>query len=204
MPARLPIFAAQSFYHIYNRGHNKQPIFLHYKDYSRYLKRLEEFLTIHDVTLLAYCLMPNHLHLLLRQNNNETPDKFVHRLHTAYSMYFNKKYERVGSVFQGRFKAKLVDSEEYLLHVSRYIHLNPLEILHVQGPALISLLSYHWSSLKEFANPSLPHVSNPEIILSYFASRKKPNTQANYLQFVEDQIPFIPADRLEEISDGKL
>jgi REP element-mobilizing transposase RayT len=203
MPARQPIFSAQSFYHIYNRGHNKQSIFLHYKDYSRYLKRLEKFLTKHDITLLAYCLMPNHLHLLLQQNANETVDKFVHRLHTAYSMYFNKKYERVGSVFQGRFKAKLIDSEEYLLHVSRYIHLNPLEIVRAQGPALNSLLAHPWSSLKEYANPSLPHISNPETILSYFASRNKPNTQANYLQFVEDQISIIP-DRLQQISEGKL
>ncbi|MBU1327306.1 transposase [Patescibacteria group bacterium] len=202
MPARKTIFSAQSFYHIYNRGHNKKSIFLHYKDYSRYLKRLEEFLTKHNVTLLAYCLMPNHLHLLLRQNDNESVDKFVHRLHTAYSMYFNKKYERVGSVFQGRFKAKLIDSEEYLLHVSRYIHLNPLEIVHAQGPALNSLLAYPWSSLKEYANPSLPHVSNPEILLSYFASRNKPNTQANYLQFVNDQISITP-NRLQEISEGK-
>lgn len=203
MPARQPIFSAQSFYHIYNRGHNKESVFLHYKDYSRYLKRLKEFLTKHDVTLLAYCLMPNHLHLLLRQNDNESVDKFIHRLHTAYSMYFNKKYERVGSVFQGRFKAKLIDSEEYLLHVSRYIHLNPLEIVRAQGPALNSLLGYPWSSLKEYANPSLPHISNPETILSYFASRNKPNTQTNYLQFVEDQISIIP-NRLQEISEGKL
>ncbi len=203
MPARQPIFSAQSFYHIYNRGHNKESIFLHYKDYSRYLKRLEEFLTKHNITLLAYCLMPNHIHLLLRQNGDESPVKFVHRLHTAYSMYFNKKYERVGSVFQGRFKAKLVDSEEYLLHVSRYIHLNPLEIVRAQGPALNSLLAYPWSSLKEYADASLPHISDPNILLSYFASRNKPNSQQNYLTFVEDQLSIIP-DRLQEISDGKL
>lgn len=203
MPARQPIFSSQSFYHIYNRGHNKESIFLHYKDYSRYLKRLEEFLTKHNITLLAYCLMPNHIHLLLRQNGDESPVKFVHRLHTAYSMYFNKKYERVGSVFQGRFKAKLVDSEEYLLHVSRYIHLNPLEIVRAQGPALNSLLAYPWSSLKEYADVSLPHISDPEILLSYFASRNKPNSQQNYLKFVEDQLSIIP-DRLQEISDGKL
>ena len=203
MPAREPIFSAQSYYHIYNRGHNKQLIFLHYKDYSRYLKRLEEFLEKHEVTLLGYCLMPNHLHLLLRQDGDESLDKFMHRLHTSYSMYFNKKYERVGSVFQGRFKAKIIDSEEYLLHVSRYIHLNPLEIVRAQDPALNSLLTYPWSSLKEYANPSLPHISNPETILSYFSSRKKPNTQANYLEFVKNQISIIP-DRLKEISEGKL
>jgi len=204
MPARQPIFAAQSFYHIYNRGHNKESIFLNHKDYSRYLKRLEKFLAKHDVALIAYCLMPNHVHLLLRQNNNESPGGFIHRLHTAYSMYFNKKYERVGSVFQGRFKAKHVDSEEYLLHVSRYIHLNPLEIVRAQGPALNSLLKYPWSSLKEYAHPKLPHIANLEILLSYFSSRSRPNTPKNYLQFVEDQIPIIPNDRLQEISDGNL
>jgi putative transposase len=200
MPVRQSIFAAQSFYHIYNRGHNKQAIFLHYKDYARYLKRLEEFLQKHDITLLAYCLMPNHIHLLFLQNNEESPDKLMHQLHTAYSMYFNKKYERVGSVFQGRFKAKKVDSEEYLLHVSRYIHLNPLRI---QGRALNSLLEYPWSSLKEYANPTLPHISNPKVILAYFSSKNIPDTPKNYLSFVENQIK-IPQDRLDEISDGKL
>jgi putative transposase len=203
MPARQPIFAARSFYHIYNRGHNKQPIFLHNRDYTRYLKRLKEYLTKHNVTLLAFCLMPNHVHLLLQQNSEEQLDKFVHRLHTAYSMYFNKKYDRVGSVFQSRFKAKLIDSEEYLLHVSRYIHLNPIEIIRAQGPAL-RLEEYQWSSLKEYAKPLLPNISNPNIILQYFTSRNKPNSASNYVQFVRDQMKIVQKDRLQEISEGKL
>src|SRR3989338_7697833 len=151
MPARPQIFIPNGHYHIYNRGHNKNPIFLQTKDYQRYLKRLEEYLKKHDVALLCYCLMPNHVHLLMRQNGDESIERFIHRLHTAYTMYFNKKYERIGAVFQGRFKAKLIETDEYLIHVSRYIHLNPLEILRAQGPAL-RLDKYPWSSLKEYQN----------------------------------------------------
>jgi len=111
MPARNQVFIPNGYYHVYNRGHNKQPIFLHYKDYQRYLTRLKEYLKKHPVTLLSYCLMPNHIHLLLRQNGDESIDRFIHRLHTAYTKYFNIKYERLGAVFQSRFKAKLIESD---------------------------------------------------------------------------------------------
>src|SRR3989344_6976488 len=101
MPQRKYHFVRNNYYHIYNRGHNKQDIFLSSKDYVRYLRRFKEYLTKNPVTIIAYCLMPNHLHLILRQDDDYSLESFIHRLHTAYTMYFNRKYERLGAVFQG-------------------------------------------------------------------------------------------------------
>ena len=206
MSARPAIFTAQGFYHVYNRGHNKQTIFHDAKDYRRYLKRLGEYLKKHDVTLLAYCLMPNHLHLLLRQDSDELIDRFIHRLHTGYTMYFNKKYERVGAVFQGRFKAKLIDTDEYLLHVSRYIHINPIELFdtHAQGPALgVELEDYPWSSYEEYVDPRSKLLCNPTIILNYF-SNSPLRGKTTYRSFVEEYLGMTNTERLAEISGGIL
>jgi len=205
MPQRKPIFLKDGYYHVYNRGHNKQNIFLNYKDYTRYLVRIEKYKEIHPITLLCYCLMPNHIHLILRQESDEPIEVFIHRLHTAYTMFFNKKYERVGSVFQGRFKAKLIESDEYLLHVSRYIHLNPIELLRAQGPALNSqLVQYPWSSYHEYVEQSSPlshPLSDPSIILGYF---NKEHQKQSYKKFVGDMIKTVSDEDLAEISSGKL
>lgn len=205
MPQRKFTFAKGYIYHIFNRGHNKQDIFLHYKDFARYLQRLNEYKQKHSFTLLAYCLMPNHIHLLIQQTSDEPLERLIHRLHTAYTMYFNKKYERVGSVFQSRFKAKPVESDEYLLHVSRYIHLNPIELLRAQGRAL-NLKQYAWSSYAEYINISTSPLSNPEKILDYFNSHNSTHKEraAKYKAFVEDTIETLSTDRLEEISSGYL
>ncbi len=206
MSARPPIFTTQGFYHVYNRGHNKQAIFYDAKDYQRYLKRLSEYIIKHEVTLLAYCLMPNHVHLLLRQDGDEPIDRFIHRLHTAYTMYFNIKYKRVGAVFQGRFKAKSVDTDEYLLHVSRYIHINPIELVqeYAQGPALsVGLTSYPWSSYGEYVEPRMKPMSDPTFISNYF-SHSSVGGKMTYRSFVEEYLGMTNADRLAEISSGNL
>lgn len=204
MSTRPVIFTESGFYHVYNRGHNKQDIFYDNKDYRRYIKRLSEYLKKHKVTLLAYCLMPNHLHLILRQDNDESIDRFIHRLHTAYTMYFNKKYDKVGAVFQGRFKAKLIDTDEYLLHVSRYIHINPLELIHAQGRALSSELeNYPWSSYAEYVHPHSKSLCNPTFILNYF-SNSPIRGKATYKAFVEEYLKISNPEYIKEISEGKL
>jgi putative transposase len=202
MPARPVIFFPQGHYHIYNRGHNKQSIFLHYKDYQRYLTRLEEYLEKHPVSLLAYCLMPNHIHLLIRQDDEESVERFIHRLHTSYTMYFNRKYERVGSVFQGRFRAKLVETDEYLLHVSRYIHLNPCEILRAHHPDT-KLENYPWSSYPQYVGSSEYTVCNTSVIYGYYNGTTEEQA-LKYRAFVESYIPNMEQSELESISNGSI
>ena len=149
-------------------------------------------------------LNAQYLHLLLRQNNDEPAERFIHRLHTAYTMYFNIKYERIGAVFQGRFKAKLIETDEYLIHVSRYIHLNPVKLLHAQGPALSSqLLGYPWSSYKEYiGNPTL-RLCNTDIILDYFSEKSTASKKQKYRQFVNDWVVNVDESFLEKMNEGE-
>jgi putative transposase len=143
MPQKNTIkeYAPESYYHVYSRGANKQKIFQETDDYYRFLSLFDRYLTAEqkvskkggvypnyskEVNLAAYCLMPNHIHLLIYQNaDREALRKFMSSLMTSYSKYFNKKYRRVGSLFESRYKAKRIDEDSYLAHISRYIHMNP-------------------------------------------------------------------------------
>lgn len=144
MPSRNTVkeFAADQYYHLYNRGVEKRDIFLDDQDYVVFLGLLKKFLSgertkntqrhkfinlAGQVELIAYCLMPNHIHLLLYQYTEDGITKLMRRVMTGYVMYFNKKYNRVGGLFQGRYKASHINADAYLHHISRYIHLNPDE-----------------------------------------------------------------------------
>ena len=135
------------YYHIYNRGNSKQNIFLDTQDYVifqqfLYLMNMEKRITSREVgqsaysyerdeTLVsigAYCLMPNHIHILLKQEQENGTSKFMQKLSTAYAMYFNKKYTRTGGLFEGAFKSKWVNEDIYLKYLYSYIHLNPTKL----------------------------------------------------------------------------
>ncbi|OGZ33768.1 MAG: hypothetical protein A3I88_02975 [Candidatus Portnoybacteria bacterium RIFCSPLOWO2_12_FULL_39_9] len=138
-------FFPGEYYHIYNRGNAKQNIFLHEEDYIYYLQRLRKAKDKQKVSLICYCLMPNHLHLLLRQDSEMPISKFISILHIGYSMYFNEKYTRVGHLFQSRFQDKHIDKDEYLLYLASYIHLNPVVDGLVKKPE-----DYQWSSYQDY------------------------------------------------------
>jgi len=133
-------YLEHSYYHIFNRGINKRRIFLDDKDYAVFLNLFKRYLDsepskdnkgreyewLHErVELLAFCLMPNHFHLLIYQADAEAMTRLTRGVFTSYTSYFNKKYRRIGPLFQDVFKAKRIAQEDYLLHISRYIHLNP-------------------------------------------------------------------------------
>lgn len=137
---RDKIYLSDSFYHLYNRGVNKRKIFLVEDDYAVFLNLLKRYLspeTVKDdkgrgypslysrLELLAFCLMPNHFHLLIYQKDKGAMTQLLRGVATSYTMYFNKKYKRVGPLFQNRFKASMIIRDDYLQHISRYIHLNP-------------------------------------------------------------------------------
>jgi putative transposase len=142
MPSRNIVkeFTEDSYYHVYNRGVEKRVIFLDEQDYTVFLGLIKKYLSgenhntnnrhaFHtlnkEVQLLAYCLMPNHFHLLFYQTSIDGVSKLMRRLVTGYVMYFNNKYARVGGLFQGTYKASRINADAYLLHISRYIHMNP-------------------------------------------------------------------------------
>lgn len=172
-------FQKGSYYHVYNRGNRKQKIFHTNGDYQRFMDRLSLYIKNTPITLLCYCLMPNHYHLLLRQDASESLTPFMLRLGTSYSKYFNIKYGQVGSLFQGRFKTRHVESDEYLLHLSRYIHRNPLVTPGVE------LEKSRWSSYGTYLRGEKTELVDPTYILSYF---QKDNRSVDYKQFVEYDI----------------
>ncbi|MCL4390514.1 MAG: transposase [Patescibacteria group bacterium] len=188
------------FYHIYNRGVEKRDIFLDRDDYLTFLHLLKMALSpapkqgatlkvasgrlipivkknfYLKMDLLAFCLMPNHFHFLIRQTTPTVMTEFMRSICTCYAMYFNKKYERVGSLFQGIFKAVDIDDENYLLWVSRYIHRNP-----------DNFQNYLYSSYGDYLGERHTAWLNTKPILDCFSSaemRKIPN----YQKFVGDEI----------------
>lgn len=200
MPARATPLVNNEFYHIFNRGADKKIIYLQQRDYSRFIRTIfyyqfagpkPKFSTFSKFNLnsfkpiskekhleiLCYCLMPNHFHLLVRQLNENGIKKFMQQVQNSYGKYFNTKHTHTGPLFQGRFKAVRIESDEQLLHVSRYIHLNPI----VSG--LVKYLESAWpSSYSEYTIN--PIICNIKEILAFFPSNKA------YAKFVSDQIEY--------------
>lgn len=196
MTTPLRQFQLDMPYHIYNRGNRKSNIFLNTKDYLRFIRRLKEYKNRFEIVLLCYCLLPNHFHFLLKSQKEDAITKFMLTLCTSYSKYFNIKHVLVGRLFQERFRAKLVETDEYLLHLSRYIHLNPisediekLNFFSRSNPGVIftelnRLRKYPWSSYNEYCNGT-KGLCNKDQIFHYFS---KTNPSDSYKSFVEDGI----------------
>lgn len=127
MPYRSVTFAEGEYYHIYNRGSNQQPIFREAENYLFILRLLKEYARALTIGVIAYCLMPSHYHLLVRQDGPEPAGLLPQKLFNSYTKAFNKRFGRTGTLFEGRFKAIQVDRDAYLLHLCRYIHANPVK-----------------------------------------------------------------------------
>lgn len=142
MPGRniLKIDIVEAYYHVYSRGVNRGVIFLDDGDFRVFLNLLKRYLSpqpvkdkrgreyphLHgSIELLAYCLMPNHIHLLVYQVSEGALEQLMRGVMTSYSAYFNKKVKRRGPLFESRYRASLISNDIYLQHISRYIHLNP-------------------------------------------------------------------------------
>jgi len=143
MPRGPRLAFQNAFYHVFNRGINKQDIFLSDEDYAFFLRKLQGLKQKYDHSIYALCLMPNHFHISI-QTRKVPISKIMSSLTTSYSMYFNRKYQHFGSVFQNRFKSILIENDSYFLQLSRYIYLNPVKAGITKNPAL-----YKYSSLRE-------------------------------------------------------
>lgn len=191
---RLPQsnFVQGGYYHVFNRGNRKQNVFHQTRDYKRYLESLAKYKDRHDISILAYCLMPNHVHFLIRQNGPKPISAFFQRLHTAYTMYFNKKYGFTGHVFESRFKTKVVGRDEYLMHLTRYIHLNPKSLV-------TRLPAYKWSSYPTYLSQTKDEITEPNFVLSMFKRKNQTKEDAilSYKLFVRsEEIAHKSIDRL--------
>lgn len=136
------------------------------------------------IMLISYCLMPNHFHLMVKQTTKEAITDFMRALSNSYVKYFNNRYERTGPLFTGKYKAVLIEGEAYLLHLTRYIHLNPSDL----GLARSDLVNYPYSSFSEYLGRRRTEWVLPEEILSFFRSahNQDPKDLLSYQSFVED------------------
>lgn len=177
MPRSVRIKSLTDTYHTMIRGVNKEVIFHDDDDRRKFLQILEYYLSKYNVEIFAYCLMDNHVHFLLKSKENF--NKFMQCLQTVYALYFNKKYKRIGHLFQDRFKSIPVEREKYLLECVRYIHQNPVK-------ANISTIEkYKWSSYNEYISKSrIVHTDN---ILKLFSDNKEIaiNSYKEYMNIVK-------------------
>ena len=182
-------FAADSYYHVYNRGVSRQNIFTRDKDYTTFLSLYKRHLSVEPtqdyirrplphlrskIELLAFCLMPSHFHLLVYNKEAGGLTDLMRSVMTAYSMYFNKTHKRKGVLFESTYKASLINNKAYLWHVSRYIHLNPQDINKKYS-------SYPFSSYGYYIDKKNAEWLNPGRILAMHGYEL-----SNYPDFVKD------------------
>ncbi len=197
-------FSEGEYYHIYNRGIEKRTIFLDEADYKRFVFVLfcaNDIIRFNSrdikrqfalglpsgkrensiIEIGAFCLMPNHFHLLIKETTEGGISKFMSKIMTAYTMYFNKRYERSGSLFQGTFKAEHADSDEYLKYLFSYIHLNPVKLIQPdwkekgienKDEVIKFLKDYKYSSYLDYmgVNREENKIINKEVFPEYFLS----------------------------------
>lgn len=144
MPSGPRILIDNACYHIVARANQKQRIFKEHKDYKEYLDRLRRYKTQYNFKLYTYCLMPNHVHMLGEIGQKENLSNFMHDLTRSYTEYFNKKYDKVGYLWQGRFKSRIIVKDRYLIDCMNYIELNPVKDNLASTPH-----EYPWSSYVE-------------------------------------------------------
>ncbi len=214
---RRLVFANEEIYHVFNRGVEKRPTFTDKREFERAMQtldlyrfsdlpiRLSKILSLavderrkfikniyqecHKlVEIICFCLMPNHFHFLLKQKIENGISIFAANFANSYTKYFNSKHERIGPLFQGLFRAVRIESGEQLIHVSRYIHLNPVSSFLIEAD---ELESYQWFSYPEYIGKSSENITDNKIVLDMFSSKKK------YKQFVLDQMAY--ARQLEQI-----
>lgn len=227
-----PRFANNEIYHIYNRGVEKRIVFLEDLDYLRFIHDLFEFnnsnpsqklyiptqfsevglpkIVVENkqeprkllVEILAFCLMPNHFHLMVKQKSENGITQFMRKLGTGYTNYFNQKYERVGALFQGIFKAVLVKEESHFIHLPYYIHLNPLDLITPEwrkkeiknlNKTITFLENYRWSSYQDYIDQkNFPSVTQREFLLKFFNGSKT---------YKKDMLGWLKEINLDEIKD---
>lgn len=211
MPGRNIPLVNEEVYHVFNRGIAGQPIYKDKRDYQRFLDlikyyqnihpfpRYSKFLTLSNetrtktfqklrtqshflVAILGFCLMPNHFHILLKQKYEGGTSLFLSNLTNSYTRYFNTKTKRVGPLLQGKFKAVHIEDDEQLLHVIRYIHLNPYTSSIIK--TLAELKTYPYSSLKDYIIQNNFQIIETDQILGNFKNSK------SFISFTLDQAKY--------------
>lgn len=193
--ATKKIKTANLISHITQRAAGREPLFIEDNDYLFLLWLLKEVSEVHNIEFLAFCLMPNHIHLLLRPREQNLYDA-MRDLFSRYATRFNKKYERKGHLFGGPYRQAICLEDAYLLAASLYIHKNPVAAGICQHP-----MEYRWSTVKLFCDPSPPKsFVKPGFILSLLPV-SRPDASARYLMLLEKGL-HIPIEQVSEQGDA--
>ena len=177
MPRRKIQFVQGAYYHIYNRGAARAAIFHEATDYEQLLWTIKHYLPRFQLTLIAYCLMPNHYHWLVRQDELIAAGLLAQRVFKSYANRFNHKYKRSGALFEDRFDAILVDTDEYLRHLCCYIHANPVKAGFAAAPEL-----WPYSNYLDWIGQRAGTLVDQAFITAHF------HNQHNYRRFVLDYL----------------
>lgn len=176
MPRKPRERSSTGIYHVMAKGVGGQDIFHDNKDRQKYISIMTKYKDICQYDLYGYCLMRNHVHLLIKECA-QTVSQVMRRIGTSYAYWYNLKYERSGHLFQGRFKSEAVEDDRYLLVALRYIHQNPLKAGLVETPA-----GYQWSSYSDYINPKNT-LTDVNFILNIFNSDES-KAVANFIDFM--------------------
>ena len=175
MPYRGDVFSQGQYYHIYNRGAGKAKIFFNDRNYQFLLRLMKVHARKHGATMIAYCLMPNHYHFLLRQETEEPLSKFMQVLFNAYVQALNLQQGRTGTLFEGRFKHKCVEKWDYLMILCRYIHRNPVKAGLMAKPE-----EWEYSNYREWLGLRNDVLVDKFFVQDHFSSGEE------YIKFVND------------------
>lgn len=198
MARALRIKYEGAIYHVTIRGNGRKAIFVDERDRERFVKRFAESVELYEVRVYLYCLLANHVHVVL-----ETPkanlSQFMHSVQTGYAVYFNLRHGECGHVFQGRYGAKLVEGDKYLLALSRYVHLNPVHIAKVQRLAVedrIKILrAYKWSSYRGYIGlAKAEEFADYGPMLAQMSGRSRLQKQKAYRTYVESGLAETDED----------
>lgn len=198
MPRYSRRLSQSGIYHVMVRGINKMPIFLDKYDYEKFIGTLVRMKAEGEYRLYAYCLMKNHVHLLIKEEG-EPLSRTMKRIGVSYSYYFNKRYDRVGHLFQGRFRSENIETDDYLLSCIRYIHNNPVAAGLVPEPS-----QYPWSSYNIYIGRKKDEddIVDREAILEMFSANKSKAIK-QFIDFTasKSQDKFIDLEDKQEDSE---
>ena len=180
MPRKARSIYQGEYYHIISRGNNRQKLFRDEKDFAFYFQQLTRYKEKFKVSIIHYCLMPNHVHALMSCSVSQTGiTKMMHGLQMVYAGYFKKKYQKTGHVFEDRFKNFHIASDAYLLECGRYIEKNPVRAGLVKNPE-----SYKWSSYRRYASGEKNFLITENILYSALGACDLDRQKA-YRKYVE-------------------
>ena len=204
MPRQRRKIGLSKIYHIIARGNARKNIFLDDEDKSKFMQIITNKKKKNEYTLYAYCLMNNHLHLLLKEEEDNI-SRIMRRINTAYAYYFNKKYNRVGHVFQNRFRSEPVEDDRYLISLIRYIHNNPVKAKIVNQP-----YQYKWSSCSLYLKEQKSIIDKEEILKFFSPDKAKAirlfvdfSCQQNNDTFMDYQEVFKETKEITSVKKAK-